>query len=229
MNSVLFPFWLWLLIVLIIILIVLWFLFRPASEDERVSTSSGEKSADDVIGGGETEPVSVIVKESFAVEVDSSDGNFDSRSAGILHVVDSIDEDEEPIGDAVGEILEEEAVPVEEVITETVPVAEDDFEDTVVSEEVSVADPVAALVAEDNLRIIEGIGPKIESVLKNAGVRTLRQLSEMSADSIQAILTENNLRLANPETWPEQARLAADGDMEALEALQDRLKGGRVV
>ena len=203
MNSVLFPFWLWLLIVLIIILIVLWLLFRPESKDQKdFSSRSGEESS-----FSSATPAAVPSAEMAKPDFESAP-DPEPHTAGILHVQDEDDEDEP---------IEEGSEPVAEIADEA---ADESIEDKVVSDETG---------AEDNLRIIEGIGPKIESVLKRAGVRTLRQLSEMSAESIQAILTENNLRLANPETWPEQARLAADGDMEALEALQDKLKGGRVV
>lgn len=91
---------------------------------------------------------------------------------------------------------------------------------------VPVEIPVAP--ANDDLEIIEGIGPKIASVLKAAGVTSFAQLAAMQPAQIEAILREvPTLRLADPTSWPEQARLAANGDMTALQALQDRLKGGR--
>lgn len=86
--------------------------------------------------------------------------------------------------------------------------------------------PVAPAI--DDLEIIEGIGPKIASVLKAAGVTSFAQMAAMEAAQIDAILKEvPTLRLADPTSWPEQARLAANGDMAGLQALQDRLKGGR--
>ena len=33
--------------------------------------------------------------------------------------------------------------------------------------------------------------------------------------------------MIDPSTWPEQASLAAAGEWDALQALQDELKGGR--
>jgi predicted flap endonuclease-1-like 5' DNA nuclease len=79
----------------------------------------------------------------------------------------------------------------------------------------------------DDLEIIEGIGPKIASVFKAAGILTFQQLSQADPAQLQAILREAGLRLADPTTWPEQARLAAAGQWDELKALQDRLKGGR--
>ena len=79
----------------------------------------------------------------------------------------------------------------------------------------------------DDLEIIEGIGPKIAHVLNDAGVTTFVQLAQMDPDQISAILQAAGLRLADPHSWPEQARLAAAGDQAGLQALQDRLKAGR--
>jgi len=44
---------------------------------------------------------------------------------------------------------------------------------------------------------------------------------------LQTILDESGIGLAWPETWPEQAQLAAAGDWGELEALQDELQRGR--
>lgn len=80
----------------------------------------------------------------------------------------------------------------------------------------------------DDLTAIEGIGPKIASVLQEAGVRTFAQLAEMSSEQIKAAL-EGKVRIANSGTWTEQAALAARGDWDGLAALQSSLKGGRRV
>ncbi len=81
--------------------------------------------------------------------------------------------------------------------------------------------------AADDLTTIEGIGPKISQLLQDAGYHTYSQLAEADMSQIDRLLTEANLRLANPATWGEQARLAAAGDWAALEKLQNELKGGR--
>jgi predicted flap endonuclease-1-like 5' DNA nuclease len=77
------------------------------------------------------------------------------------------------------------------------------------------------------LRRIEGIGPKISALLQTAGLTTFAQVAATEAASLRQILREGGIRMANPATWPEQAQLAAAGEWEALEALQDQLKGGR--
>lgn len=78
---------------------------------------------------------------------------------------------------------------------------------------------------EDNLRIVEGIGPKIEKILKEAGVTTLSELASQTPDKLRAILADagNRFKSHNPETWPEQARLAANGELDALKVMQDAM------
>jgi predicted flap endonuclease-1-like 5' DNA nuclease len=81
----------------------------------------------------------------------------------------------------------------------------------------------------DDLEIVEGIGPKIAELLNNAGVKTFAQLAAMSPAQIQPILDAAgpNYRIANPETWPDQADLAARNRWSALKAMQDGLTAGR--
>ena len=88
-------------------------------------------------------------------------------------------------------------------------------------------EPVVELVPDD-LKRIEGIGPKISSVLNDAGVQTFAQLAEMTPEALRQILDDAGLSAINdPATWPEQASLAAAGNWAALEVLQNDLKGGR--
>lgn len=81
----------------------------------------------------------------------------------------------------------------------------------------------------DDLKLIEGIGPKISSLLNAAGIMTFAQLANTSVADLQAILDQAGLRLGDPATWPEQAALAAKGDLAGLQTLQGELKGGRKV
>lgn len=78
---------------------------------------------------------------------------------------------------------------------------------------------------EDNFRKIEGIGPKVNTLLHEAGIRTFQDLSERSGEDLRDLLREAKLYMINPSDWPEQAKLAAKGDWEGLEALQEQLRG----
>lgn len=93
-------------------------------------------------------------------------------------------------------------------------------------EEVTPAEPVEP----DDLKRIEGIGPKIAGVLQDAGIATYAQLADTDVSDLEQILERSDprlLRLARPDSWPEQAALAKTGEWEALEALQKGLKGGK--
>lgn len=95
-----------------------------------------------------------------------------------------------------------------------------------------VAESRAAAPAQpDDLMKIEGIGPKIAELLRAAGITTFAALAKTEISVIQKILAEAGPRyqLADPATWPEQAQLAADGKWPELQALQDKLDGGRRV
>jgi len=100
-----------------------------------------------------------------------------------------------------------------------------------VVEEPAVAETpeaVAESLSADDLELIEGIGPKIATVLKAAGIVTFADLAAADTSRLAEILQqEPNLRLADPSTWPEQAALAAAGDWDAFKALTEQLKGGK--
>jgi predicted flap endonuclease-1-like 5' DNA nuclease len=131
-----------------------------------------------------------------------------------------------------------EAAPIEE-LTEPERNSELDISEPAISarDEFALADDNASeqeqttglnsQTAPDDLSLIEGIGPKISNLLQSAGIHTFQQLAETETGRIEEILQESGLRLANPETWPEQARYLADGDTEGLRQLQSQLKAGR--
>jgi predicted flap endonuclease-1-like 5' DNA nuclease len=87
----------------------------------------------------------------------------------------------------------------------------------------------AATPDHDDLKIIEGVGPKIEQVLKESGVFNLNQLAERDPEELRSMLIQagDKYRMHNPDSWPKQAELAAAGKMEELQEYQEKLKGGR--
>lgn len=84
-------------------------------------------------------------------------------------------------------------------------------------------------VKPDDLKIIEGIGPKIAELLINAGIKTWKALSEASVDRLKEILDAAgpSFQIHDPGTWPQQAGLAANGQWDDLKKLQDELDGGK--
>lgn len=83
---------------------------------------------------------------------------------------------------------------------------------------------------QDDLTRIEGIGPKISAILQGAGIRTFSELERSKVETLQQILTDAGIiGIADPATWPRQAKLAAAGKWQQLDELQEQLKGGRIV
>ena len=81
---------------------------------------------------------------------------------------------------------------------------------------------------EDNLEIIEGIGPKVAKILKAAGITSFDELAHARPDQIETALKAAGLTMMDPAGWIEQAKLAAKGDMDGLKKMQVEMKGGRI-
>lgn len=81
----------------------------------------------------------------------------------------------------------------------------------------------------DDLKVVEGIGPKIEGLLKEAGINNWSELGAASVDRLKEILSAagDRYRLADPSTWAKQASLAAAGSWDELKTYQDFLSGGK--
>lgn len=86
-------------------------------------------------------------------------------------------------------------------------------------------------VEENDLKIIEGIGPKISEVLTEAGIDTWQKLSEADVEKLKEILSDAGSRfnVHDPSTWPQQAVFAAEGNWKKLKEYQDYLVGGKDV
>ncbi len=111
----------------------------------------------------------------------------------------------------------------EEAVVEETPSAE---EATPAVEDTTAATPE---IKPDDLKKIEGVGPKISQILTEAGIPTFEALSKADPDKLREILENagSRYKMFDPTTWPEQAKLAAAGDWDTLKKLQDDLDGGR--
>ncbi|MCF2498430.1 MULTISPECIES: helix-hairpin-helix domain-containing protein [Dyadobacter] len=74
----------------------------------------------------------------------------------------------------------------------------------------------------EDLKIIEGIGPKIEELLNREGIHTIEQLADTSIIRLAAVLKKAGPRfqIQNPTSWPKQALLAKDQKWDELEELR---------
>ena len=88
---------------------------------------------------------------------------------------------------------------------------------------------VAPAAKPDDLKKVEGIGPKIEKLCNGIGIWTFAQLAETPVETLQKMLDEAGpaYRISDPATWSKQAGLAAEGKWEELKEYQDFLQGGK--
>ncbi|MFB9080394.1 hypothetical protein ACFFLS_19855 [Flavobacterium procerum] len=84
-------------------------------------------------------------------------------------------------------------------------------------------------IKENDMKIIEGIGIKIESLFRHSGITTWHELSEASSEKIQSVLDAGgeNYAIHNPITWPKQAFLAYQGKWKELKDLQENMLSGK--
>ncbi len=111
-----------------------------------------------------------------------------------------------------------------------------------VSGTAGVTAPVAAMAAtavaaaaapvsnqKDDLKVVEGIGPKIEELFNNAGIYSFAQLADAPVVKLKSILDNagSRFQIHDPSTWSAQAALARDGKWDELKVWQDELNKGK--
>lgn len=95
---------------------------------------------------------------------------------------------------------------------------------------IAVAPTPVAPTAKDDLKIVEGIGPKIEELFNKAGIFTFAQLADTPAIRMKEILDKagSRFQIHDPTTWADQAALARDGKWDELKKWQDELYKGKL-
>jgi predicted flap endonuclease-1-like 5' DNA nuclease len=85
-----------------------------------------------------------------------------------------------------------------------------------------------AAESTDDIERIEGIGPKIGTALRTAGIATFAAVAAASEDQFKAALEAAEIRLApSLGTWAKQAQFLVDGDEAGFKAYTDELVAGR--
>jgi predicted flap endonuclease-1-like 5' DNA nuclease len=130
----------------------------------------------------------------------------------VEEVAAAVDESDEEPPDKV--ILTGEAT--EEQIKEAV---EDEVEEALVPAPAAAGEP-------QDLRAIQGVGPKTQDALYAEGITTYAQIAALSAAELETIVKEKHgvrIRAGTTESWPKQAQFLADGDSDGLVAYQKTL------
>ncbi|MBE0690782.1 MAG: hypothetical protein IH587_11740 [Anaerolineae bacterium] len=86
----------------------------------------------------------------------------------------------------------------------------------------------AKSAGRDDLKRVEGIGPKMEKALHTAGIETFARLTEATEDELRAAIEAQGMRFApSIPTWARQAAFLAAGDEAGFEAYKEHLVAGR--
>lgn len=85
-------------------------------------------------------------------------------------------------------------------------------------------------IKKDDLKIIEGIGPKIEEMFKLSGIKTWKALSETSVASCQEVLDGggDRYKVHDPSSWPMQAKMCYEGKWAELFRWQEEHDHGKL-
>ncbi len=85
-------------------------------------------------------------------------------------------------------------------------------------------------IKKDDLKIVEGIGPKIEGMFRDSGIKTWKALSEATVAECQKVLDKGGKRyqIHDPASWPMQSKMAYEGKWKELAKWQDKHKHGKL-
>jgi predicted flap endonuclease-1-like 5' DNA nuclease len=80
----------------------------------------------------------------------------------------------------------------------------------------------------DQLEAVEGVGPAVAAVFRRSDIVSFADLASKEPRELRSILDRAgpDFRSARPDTWPDQARLLAQGDILGFMRLVDGLKAG---
>jgi large subunit ribosomal protein L27 len=197
----------------------------PATAAEVLAKVSGAKKGDAKAAPKKTIAVKAEAKAApvvaAAVVAPAPVAEVVEEVAAPVAVAEVVEEVAAPV--AVAEVVEEVAAPV---------VVEAAIEAPAAEEEATKAPAVKKGGPKlDDLKIVEGVGPKIEQLLKEGGIHTWADLAAANVDRLKEILDAAGPRyqIHNPSTWPAQAKFAAEGNFDELKEYQDMLTGGRDV
>lgn len=205
-------FWLW-----------IWREQRPSADKATQSIEAAEDEA---------AKLDASVKQSVAIETLEADEP--TPPAAEAYADDERDTASEPVMDATESPQYTETAASDESADEDSDTASEpvvDAEETPPTDDMPPEpepEPEPASDDPDDLSRIEGIGPKYQELLLEAGIDTYAKLAQLDEERIATLIREmGGRKSASMATWAEQAKLAAAGDWDGLAALQDELSGGR--
>ena len=97
------------------------------------------------------------------------------------------------------------------------------------ADRLAAASASGGVAHKEDLKKVEGIGPRIEKMLNDDQIFTWAELADAEVSRLKGLLRRggDRYRMHDPSSWPNQAKLAAEGRWEELEEYQEVLQGGR--
>lgn len=85
-------------------------------------------------------------------------------------------------------------------------------------------------IKQDDLKVVEGIGPKIAGMFNDAGIKTWKALSESAVADCQKVLDGggDRYKIHDPASWPMQSKMAYEGKWAELSKWQDEHDHGKL-
>jgi predicted flap endonuclease-1-like 5' DNA nuclease len=153
-----------------------------------------------------------------------------SNKAPVEKVVERIVEKrvEVPVEKIVEKIVEKRVeVPVEKIVEKRIEIPMAAAAPSINYK--MIGDLFGAKIVADDLKLVEGIGPKIEELFHAAGLKTWDAVAKTPAEKLKEILVAGGERfqMHDPTTWPEQCQLMADNEWAKLKKYQEFLDGGK--
>jgi len=179
--------------------------------------------APETVAAPEVEAAASVVEETVVAPVAEAAPEVEAAASVVEETVIAPVAEAAPEVEAAALVVEEVVAPVEEALVEATEETDAPADD---SKKATTKKPKL-----DDLKIVEGIGPKIETLLKEGGINTWEELASAEVSRLKEILDAAGPRyqIHDPGTWPAQAKFAAEGKWEELKEYQDMLLGGRDV
>ncbi len=192
-------------------------------EETPVSTAPPVEEAAEVV----EEAVAPLVEEKAVEEVSEVEEEVKAEVSEKLEIAEVMETVADDILPAAEETVEEvEAAPLAAAAPEEVKKEKPKKKKAARAEKITL--PSGKKIKQDDLKIVEGVGPKIEGLLNGAGIFTWADLANADIEKLKQVLADagSRYRMHNPATWAKQAAFASNKEWEALENYQDHLKGG---
>ena len=224
----------WLPLLLLLLAGLLWFVVgRPrATVETETPTAPVATGVREFLLSAEGEPAPTLTAAVEAPALAAEPTPVIEAAAPLVEPV--------PVVEAAAEtlVVETPNVPEPEPVVEAAPAAEPvvaSFAAPAAGEPELAAEPAKpksrskkAASAGDDLKRIEGIGPKMEKALNSAGILTFAQLADADEATLRTAIEAGGLRFApSLPTWAKQSRYLADGDESGFQTYIDSLTAGR--